>query len=383
MLRPRTMLAAAGLWLAVHAAVWLVVAATEPTRYPWPRDVHSLLEHWDAWHYGLISKQGYAGVRWAFYPLYPLVVGLLSRLSGLRAHPEIVGTVFSTICFAAFCWTQARLAGARDGSSRAEDDTPRSRDGDETLRALVPASLWGWLFFLAWPASWAFHSNHTESLFLLLSLLALLCSRRGAWKSAAVLAGLCALTRNQGVFVAVAVALDGALRLKGDFGRRALVFAASGALSFALFALWPAYQYAATGEATKFLWAQSQFGPLVKSAYQFVGTIWFVNSWQHPELWQTHLHHVAFLALNAAAVALLFRREWALAVYCFLSLWSPLYLGQLENAFRYGAVLFPAVFLLGDGLGRLPRPVRWPALAALVLLNLIYTRYYALGDWAY
>lgn len=366
MLRPRTLLVAALVWLSVHAGVWLVVAASEPTRYPWPQDVSSLLEHWDAWHYGLISTEGYAGVRWAFYPLYPLAVGLLARLSGLGAHPEIVGTVFSTLCFAAFCLSQARLV----------------RDGDERARALAPATSWGWLFFLAWPASWVFHSHHTESLFLLLSFFALLCSRRGDWKAAALLAGLCALTRNQGVFVAVAVALDGALR-RGDIKRGAPRFAASGALSFALFALWPAYQYYATGEATKFLWAQSQFGPLVKSAYQFVGTIWFVNSWQHPELWQTHLHHVAFLALNGAAVALLFKREWALAAYCFLSLWPPLYLGQLENAFRYGAVLFPAAFLLGDGLGRLPALFRWPALAALVLLNLIYTRYYALGEWAY
>ena len=365
--RPRTLLAAAALWLSVHAAVWLVVAASEPTRYPWPQDVSSLLEHWDAWHYSLISMEGYAGVRWAFYPLYPLAVGLLARLSGLGAHPEVAGLVFSTLCFAAFCVAQARLVG----------------EGGETSRALAPETLWGWLFFLAWPASWVFHSNHTESLFLLLSLFAFVRSRRGGWVSAAALAGLCALTRNQGVFVAAAVALDGALRLNGDFRRRALRFAASGALSFALFALWPAYQYFATGEATKFLWAQSQFGPLVKSVYQFVGTVWFVNAWQHPELWQTHLHHVAFLALNGAAVALLLKREWALALYSLLSLWSPLYLGQLENAFRYGAVLFPAVFLLGDGLRRLPAPARFAALAALALLNLIYTRYYALGEWAY
>lgn len=367
MLSQRTLLASAAAWLTVHAAVWAFVAAAEPTRYPWPQDVSSLLEHWDAWHYGLISTEGYTGVRWAYYPLYPLAVGLLARLTGATAHPEIVGTVFSTLCFAAFCVAQARLI----------------REGDEAPRTLAPETLWGWLFLLAWPASWVFHSNHTESLFLLLSFLALLCSRRGRWKEAAALAGLCALTRNQGVFVAAAVALDSSLRLRGDFRRRALVFASSAAISAALFALWPAYQYRETGEWTKFLWAQTQFGPLAKSAYEFVGTIWFANSWQHPELWQTHLHHVAFLALNAAAVALLFRREWALALYCLLSLWSPLYLGQLENAFRYGAALFPAVFLLGDGLRRLPLPVRFLMLAALVLLNLIYARYYALGEWAY
>jgi hypothetical protein len=35
-----------------------------------------------------------------------------------------------------------------------------------------------------------------------------------------------------------------------------------------------------------------------------------------------------------------------------------------------------------DDARRLPAPARFVALAALVLLNLIYTRYYALGEWA-
>jgi hypothetical protein len=182
--------------------------------------------------------------------------------------------------------------------------------------------------------------------------------------------------------VAAAVALEGALR-EESWRRRLLVFGASAVVSFAFFACWPAYQYFSTGEATKFLWAQSQFGPLVKSAYQFVGTIWFVNSWQHPELWTTWMRHFAFLLLNAAAVRLLARKEWPLGLYVVLSLWTPLYLGQLENAFRYGAVLFPAVFLLGDDLRRLPAPARWLVLAGLALLNLTYVRYYALGDWSY
>lgn len=366
--RPRTLLLAAAVWLVVHVAVWAYVARTEPTLYPWPKDVRSVFEYWDAWHYSAITVEGYTGVRWAYYPLYPLAVGALARLTGLRARPDVVGVVFSTLCFAAFCLWQARLA-----------KTP-----DEGARDLKPETLWGWLFFLAWPASWVFHSHHTESLFLLLSFAAFLRARRGSWVAAAVLAGLCALTRNQGVFVAAAVALEGALRQESR-RRKILIFGASALVSFAFFACWPAYQYFTTGDATKFLWAQSQFGPLVKSAYQFVGTIWFVNAWQHPELWTTWMRHLAFLLLNGAAVWLLIRRrrEWPLALYVILSLWTPLYLGQLENMFRYGAVLFPAVFLLGDGLRRLPLPARWLTLAGLVVLNLTYVRYYALGDWSY
>ena len=95
------------------------------------------------------------------------------------------------------------------------------------------------------------------------------------------------------------------------------------------------------------------------------------------------MRHFAFLLLNAAAAWLLARRERPLGLYVLLSLWAPLYLGQLENAFRYGAVLFPAVFLLGDSLSRLPLPARWIVLASLVSLNLTFVRYYASGQRAY
>ena len=184
MLSQRTLLASAAAWLAVHAAVWAVVAA-EPTRYPWPQDVSSLLEHWDAWHYGLISTEGYAGVRWAYYPLYPRaragdVVGLalparVADLLGLPLEPHRVALPAALVPR-----TAVLAARPLEGGGRAR--------------------------------------------------------------------GACALTKNQGVFVAVAVALDSSLCLRGELRKRALVFTASGAIIATLFALRPAYQYRATGE---------------------------------------------------------------------------------------------------------------------------------------
>ena len=366
MRRARFILYTTAGWLVLHGIIWLVVAGREPTHYPWPGDVRSMLEYWDAWHYSAIAGQGYSGpVGWAFYPLYPLLVWALAWLTGLRSHPEIVGTVFSTLAFAAYCLVQARLAQSPDGR----------------LRGLRPETNWGWLFFLCWPASWVFHSHHTESLFLLLSFLAVLCARQGRWRTAAVVAGLCALSRNQGVFAAAAVALDSASR-QSDRRRRALVFGASGLISFLLFACWPAYQYWAAGSPLMSVRAQWQFNPPITSFYQYVGTIWFANSWQH-KLWNIYLHHVVFVVLNVAGVLLLRRREYPLAVYVLLSLWGPLHLGHLDNAYRYGAVLFPALFILGDRARRLPPTVRWALLGALVYLNMACTRDYALGWWAY
>ena len=364
--RPRTLLLTAAGWLALHAVVWALVVKFVPTQYPWWRDVRSIFEHWDAWHYSVIANFGYAGpVRWAFYPLYPLTVRALGRLTGLQTRPDLVGVIFSTFVFALFCLLQARL----------------SNSADERLHALKPETLWGWLCFLSWPASWVFHSHHTEALFLLLSFGAFVAARKGRWLAAALLAGLCALTRNQGVFVAVAVACTSAWPQR-EWRRRCLIFTGSGLISFLLFALWPAYQYWATGNPFMSLVAQGQFAPQATTLYQFAGTIWFANFWQHPT-WNFYLHHVLFLVLNLALVALLRRREYALSLYVGLSLWLPLYLGQLENTYRYGAILFPALFTLGELARRLPWSMRWTLLGALVWLNLVCTWDYAVGLWAY
>jgi Gpi18-like mannosyltransferase len=367
-LRPRTLLRTAAVWLALHSLIWLLVVRFEPTRYPWPRDVHSLFEHWDAWQYNNIIRAGYNGPisRWAFYPLYPLCVRALAWATGLSAHPEIVGVTFSTLLFAAFCLLQARLLRAPDASPFA---------------ALKPETLWGWFFFLCWPAAWVFHSHHTESLFLLLSLGAFLCARRGQWVWAAVLAGLCALTRNQGIFLAVAIALDSTLR-QTNWRRRALVFCCSGLLSAALYAAWPLYQYHVTGDPFFALRAGGQFTPLVASWHEYFGTLWFANFWQHVT-WPYYFHHLLFLLLNLSLPLLVRRREFALAFYVAASLWITLEQGHLENVYRYAAVLFPALYALGDAAGRLPRALRWALAVGLICLHVICTRNYALGLWAY
>lgn len=368
MLRPRLLLLAAAIGLAVHGLIWWWAFNFEPTVYPWPQDAHSRFEYWDAWHYNAIIKNGYTGIRWAFYPLYPLLVKALAVVTGLRARPEIVGTIFSTLTFAVFCLVQARLA-----------ESP-----DKRLHPLRPETMWGWLFFLFSPAAWVFHSHHTESLFLILSFGAFLAARAGGgggrWKTAAALAGLCALTRNQGMFVAVAVALDSALRQE-RLRQKLFVFCGSGVIALLFFALYPAYQYWKTGDALLFVHIQREWG-VVLTFYNYIGTFWYVNPWQHAD-WKGYLHEAFFFVMNGTAIGLIVKREFPLALYVLLSLWAPLYSGHFQNTYRYGAVLFPALFLLGDSVRRAPLPVRCLLFGCFLYMNILYTYYYAVGHWAY
>jgi Gpi18-like mannosyltransferase len=249
------------------------------------------------------------------------------------------------------------------------------------LEWLVPKTSGGWILFLFTPASYIFHSHHTESLFLILSFIAFWVSRKGRWKTAALLAGLSALTRNQGIFVAIAVALDSGLQREG-WREKFSVFSFSGIISSLLFICYPLYQYYRTGDALTFVRLQSSNWHMVTSFRQVIGTLWYANPWQSVN-WRDNLHLLVFFLLCSAATYFLVKKEFPFALYILLSTAIILFMGELVNMFRFGSVLFPAWFLAGDKVMRLPRPICWGILIAVICLNLIYTRNYALGEWAY
>ena len=350
-------------WALLHALTIILVYNLEPSRYPFGVN-EPIFRYWDAAHYTSITVLGYFSTLWAFYPLYPLLVRFFAPAIGLQSRPEIAGAILSAGIFVLFCVLLGKLA-------------QRSNEGS---RWLTPVTAGGWVFFLFSPASYIFHTNHTESLFLILSFGAFWTAWKGQWKRAALLAGLCALTRNQGVLVAIAIALHLSLQQK-DWHKRISIFLGSGLISFLLFALYPLYQYIKTGSPFTFLKVQGHWRN-VDSFYGWIGTLWYANPWQSPHM-VDHLHLLFFFLLSGTAAYFLKRKQYALGLYTFLSTILVLFQGELVNMFRYGAVIFPALFVIGDLIMRLPRPVAWSILGAVVWFNLVYTRYYALGDWAY
>jgi Gpi18-like mannosyltransferase len=359
----RVILLSSAVWLLLHIINATLVYHLEPSRYPFGTE--SIFRYWDAVHYTSIATSGYYTSLWAFYPLWPLSVKMFAPLVGLSSRPDIAGAILSACMFASFCLMQAKLVEQRD----------------ENLRWLVPMTAGGWLLFLFSPATYIFHTNHTESLFLLLSFGAFWASRKGRWMMAAVLAGLCSLTRNQGVVVAVVIALDGALQRK-DWRERLRIFSGSGIISALLFACYPLYQYYMTGDALTFLRLQATNWRIVTTFQQWIGALWYANPWQSPN-WRDNLHLLLFFLLCGVAVYFLRKKQYALALYTFLSTIAILFQGELVNMFRFGSVVFPAFFLMGDKVMRLPRPIRWSIIIAVIWFNLFYTRSYALGDWAY
>jgi hypothetical protein len=338
--------------VSVHLVVWAVAASVRGIGF------ETLLLHYDAAWYASIATKGYSGAAWAFYPLWPAVVSVVTRVVPLGV--AFVQALVASACFAL---------------------TIRLFFTDPELKTpLVPETRLGWLVFVLTPASYVFHSGHTEALFLLLVTAAFVQASRGAWLAAAVLAGLSALTRNQGTFVAVAVGIMS--YRAAPAGSRVQRFLSSGVVSACFFALYPLYQYLQTGDPFTAVksqgnWTQSHgIGDVLKTLV--------LGNRDNPWEWATRARHPWFLGYLAACYAYFKKtRDLALTVFFLGCVLVVLPQGTVSNLFRYTVVLSALMFFVGDALSK--KHVAWQAalLVATLYFHAELTWNYGVRRWPY
>ncbi len=159
-------------------------------------DVFSAFERQDALWFLRIADTGYAlrDGSAAFFPLYPLLVRATSWLVG--GHLLFAATLVSNVAFFGSLLVLYDL-------------TVREFSRDVARRTIVYISIFPTAFF--------FFAPYSESLFLLLSLIAFREARRDRWWGAAGAGALAALTRSLGVVLAPALIVM-ALERRGDGG---------------------------------------------------------------------------------------------------------------------------------------------------------------------
>jgi mannosyltransferase PIG-V len=183
-------------WLAALSALALfgrgagALVAFDPHRLTEPfhsgllNAVFAPAARWDsAWYLGIVQHGYSSRASSAFFPLYPLLVRAFTPVCGSAVA---AGTVISLGALAGALSLLGRLA-RLDLGERAADTTV-------LLLALFPTA-----FFLS--------AVYSESLYLLLSFGAILAARQARWDVAGALGCAAALSRPNGVLVAVPIAL--------------------------------------------------------------------------------------------------------------------------------------------------------------------------------
>ena len=208
--------------------------------------------HWDTRHYIGIAENGYTAVgderlQLVFFPLYPLLMRLVSPLTG--GDVFYAGLCVSLVCAAVAAGLLYDLAHGYFGGRGA---------------ALSVA------YFLLSPLSVFLCCAYTEALFICLTLAAIVLFRRGRPWLAALCGALSAFTRMPGVVIA-GVFIIGAI---GRFGqgklrvRDALACAGQVLIVFAgLFAYW-AVNWFVTGDPFMYMTYQAE------NWYQAPGSFW-------------------------------------------------------------------------------------------------------------
>ena len=145
----------------------------------------------DSQHYLDIAEEWYLSegdlsrlVQLVFLPGYPLVVRLFNFLTKEYLHTAMLVSALSFAGGGTVLYCLARLDG----------------DHERALRAVKYTCLLPGAFFFAAPMS--------ESLFFLLSVSCVYCSRKNRWALAGLLGGLAAFTRSLGIVLLIPVCFD-------------------------------------------------------------------------------------------------------------------------------------------------------------------------------
>jgi hypothetical protein len=351
---PRFAVLTAASMVFLHGLVWAWIA--------WRRHqpIGHLLSYWDAAYYSSIAREGYHDALWAFYPAYPFLVRTVAKVLG-TSEVQWVGALVSSallLLFVLCCALAFR---------------------HETAAGLTPRTRLGWLCLLFAPASYTLHSHHTEALFLLLSFLSFFFSATKRPLLGGAFGALCAMTRNQGVFVCLTTTL---LCAWGETGPRQRLRAAlgSGLLCLAGVGGFLLFEKLAAGNALAFMDAQHDWTH-ANSPLTVLRTLVLANPWQSRDP-ANLVRYVCWWGLVLGSLGLM-RIRPVLGLYGLLSMLVILLQGELVNTLRFTTPVFPLLFFLGDACARRSRVLQGLFLGVLFVGNLALTRSYGLGEWAY
>jgi Mannosyltransferase (PIG-V) len=349
------------------------VGGLEPVSVPgWPAPPladggwHNLFTAWerfDALWFLRIASSGYRATDGSsvFFPLFPMLVRVASFALGGR--PFAAGMLVSNAAFAAaLCVLYLLTAEERSA---------------ETARTSV-------LLIAVFPSALFFYAPYSEPVFLLLAVVAFRSARRRAWFVAGVAATLAALTRNIGIVLAPALAIEALQQWREGRGSAlgGLVASAGPAVGLGLYL---AYWYARTGDALapvhqQVNW-QREFSWPWMTLYHATRDMIELAGGPNGGYWA--IDWLIVVPILAASMYAAIRYRPGYAVYTWTGLLIPLFYvfepRPLMSMPRFVLPLFPAFWGLSElaRAGRISRSaVAAAAAGGLALLLVLFVNWY-------
>ena len=330
-----------------------VSASTDPVLAVWGR--------WDAVHYLDIAKQGYYGTDMAFFPLFPALVAIVGNLSG---NHLIAGFVLSNA---------ALFFGLLFFYKLVEHQYNRS----VAQRAIFYVSIF--------PTAVFFSAVYTESLFFALTVASFYYIREHKWLAAGILGFFAALTRVEGVLLAVPFALEwlqspagkGALRYPLDNIVRPLLGLALIPAGLGTYML---YLWVLRGDPLYFSHVQVNWNRHLAPPWQSVAhSFTLLATAPNGVIAANQLLELAFTLLMLAVLVVAVRRlsapYWS---YMALSILIPMSTSSLMSMPRFALVLFPmfVIFALWGARPSLNNAIVAFSLPLLGLFTVLFADWY-------
>ena len=295
---------------------------TNPWLEPWQR--------WDAIHYQAIAERGYQAFGGAVFtpPLYPLLVRLLTMLSGTSSL--LAGILISNLAFL------ASLAALYDLIEKETGDSKQAR------RGLV--------YLASFPTAFFFLAGYSESLYLLAAILSIYMVKQQKWVWGGIWGAVAALTRLTGALMIVPLAFAAWEKFREKSTFRPWIAPAltlSGALVF------PLYTWLDLGYPPWEPWlvqaARSQGGLAFPGYSLFLALQGIMTG----NFVLADLFDAGFLILFLATLPAIFRKLPPIygiyqTVYLVLYLSRVSHMQALLSTARYVLVLFPAFIIFAD-----------------------------------
>lgn len=290
---------------------------------------------WDAVHYIDIATIGYHGTNMAFFPLYPLLIAGLGWLIG---NHLIAGLIVSNVALFFGLLYLYKLV-------------EHEFDRHVARRAIFYISIF--------PTAVFFSAVYTESLFFMLTVASFYYMRERRWWIAGVIGLFAALTRVEGVLLAVPFAIEWTIanwsvlrgRLEEERGRelaRALLDLLPILLIFIGLGLYMAYLWVLNGDPLYFSHIQTHWNRHLAAPWTSVQATW--HKMAVAKNGQTVANEAIELTFTALMVGVLIggwhKLKPSYIAYMGLSILVPMCTSSLMSMQRFALVLFPMFAIL-------------------------------------